>query len=460
MLHPDNPYSLLPAEDPRLLRTRRGQIRLALDSVAPLAGGGSNALVCGPPRSGRTSLLAEVARRASEERDSLVVTIRLFEEDLTHSGLLRTVLGAMIEQLASLYDTEPDWYRAWCNRVLLRDTSPMSINDVFISALAFAAEPLATVDPAVLDRDLRTLARFARDAGRHRVLIVIDDADALLEDSLLVERLLASLVPVAGFALLMGARFSGLGHLADAVSPCLRTCAIVLIPPFWSPGAINACLRGPLEPGEADRLMPRENRVRLLADVLQLSGGSPFEIALIGAEMWEACKAGEQEHYELTPRVFERLLPMLTMHTGAREDLADAVEAVRGLPVDRLECALRLVALSELNVGQIAVARAIGLPHTDGTALADRLSICDLDKERARTLAELEQLENDGVISLSEDGDSFQVRGGRFSSAHAEMSGTYPAWIQDGRPAVWNAIPRDLGRAARARMRCSRARTR
>lgn len=223
MLHPDNPYSLLPAEDPRLLRTRRGQIRLALDSVAPLAGGGSNALVCGPPRSGRTSLLAEVARRASEERDSLVVTIRLFEEDLTHSGLLRTVLGAMIEQLASLYDTEPDWYRAWCNRVLLRDTSPMSINDVFISALAFAAEPLATVDPAVLDRDLRTLARFARDAGRHRVLIVIDDADALLEDSLLVERLLASLVPVAGFALLMGARFSW------GISPtrCHRACAPV-----------------------------------------------------------------------------------------------------------------------------------------------------------------------------------------------------------------------------------------
>jgi hypothetical protein len=103
--------------------------------------------------------------------------------------------------------------------------------------------------------------------------------------------------------------------------------------------------------------------VRLLADVLQLSGGSPFEIALIGAEMWEACKAGEQEHYELTPRVFERLLPMLTMHTGAREDLADAVEAVRGLPVDRLECALRLVALSELRRPDCCSARDWAATH-------------------------------------------------------------------------------------------------
>ncbi len=416
MLHPENPYSLLPAKNPRLLRTRRGQIRLLLDSVAPAVGGASHALVCGPPRSGRSSILEEAARRAREERDCLVVTIRLFEEDLTHSGLTRTVLGAVVEQIASLHDTEPDWYRAWCNRVLLRDTSPMSINDMFVSSLAFAAEPLATIDPAVLDRDLRTLARLARDAGRNRVLVVFDDADALLEDSLLVDRLFASFGTAEGFALIMAARFSGLGHLADAVSPSLRTCTVVGVPPFWSPGAINACLSGPLDSGEEDQLIPRENRMRLLADVLQLSGGSPFDIAVIGAQMWEACRAGEQEHYELTPRIFERVLPMLTMYTGGRDDLAEAVEAVRGLPADRLECALRLVALSELNVGQIAVARAIGLPHTDGTALGQRLGSCDLDKERARTIAELEQLENDGVVSLSEDGESFKVRGGRLAA--------------------------------------------
>ena len=416
MFHPDNPYSLLPTASPHLLGTRRGQIRLALDAVAPAEGDGSQALVCGPRRSGRTTILDEVARRAKAERDSLVVTLRLFEEDLTHSGLIRTVLGAMVEQLACLHDTEPDWYRAWCNRVLLRDTSPMSINDVFISGLAFAAEPLARVDPAVLDRDLRTLARLAREAGRRRILVVLDDADALLEDSLLVERLLAALVSTGGFSLLMGTRFSGLKHLADAVSPYLRTCALVPIPPFWSPAAINTCLTGPLDPSEVERLMPRENRTRLLADVLQLSAGSPFEIALIGAVMWEACRAGEQTEYELTPRVLERFIPMLTMHTGVRDDLSAGVEAVRSLPVDRLECALRLVALSELSLAQISVARAIGLPHTDGSAIAERLRNCDLDKERARALAELEQLEDEGVITLSEDRESFEVRGGRLAA--------------------------------------------
>ncbi len=153
-------------------------------------------------------------------------------------------MGAILEQVAALHETEPDWYRAWCNRVLLRDTSPMGINDVFVSALAFAAEPLATVDPAVLDRDLRTPPRLAADAEQARVLLVLDDADALLEDSVLVERLLA-LLTRAGFGLLMSARFTGLGRLCGcclAVPAHLRDRAD---PSVLGPGdAMNACLVG------------------------------------------------------------------------------------------------------------------------------------------------------------------------------------------------------------------------
>ncbi len=127
MLNPDNPYSLAPVENPRLLRTRRAEIRLALDTVAPTDGSSGHALVCGPRRTGRTSTLKEVSRRAQSERGCLVVNLRLFEEDLTTTGLMRTFLSAAIEQLAALHDTEPDWYWTWCNRVLLRDQSPMGI---------------------------------------------------------------------------------------------------------------------------------------------------------------------------------------------------------------------------------------------------------------------------------------------------------------------------------------------
>jgi hypothetical protein len=416
MLHPDNPYSLAPVENPRLLRTRRAEIRLALDTVAPTDGSSGHALVCGPRRTGRTSTLKEVSRRAQSERGCLVVNLRLFEEDLTTTGLMRTFLSAAIEQLAALHDTEPDWYRTWCNRVLLRDQSPMGIGDLFVSGLAFAADPRATLDPAVFDRDLRTLRRLAREAGRSRTLLVIDNADALLEDPALVERLFDAIDGNAEWSVLAASRFSGVNNLAEAVSPVLRRCRLVPLRPFWSPGMIRACLVGPLEPGEADRLMPSEKELGLLVDLLQLSMGNPFDIALIAGHLWDACEVGEQEFYELTPRVIERVLPSLTMHTGARDGLHDGAEAARRLAPDRLESALQLVALSELTVPQIAVARALKLPWDETGEVGRRLQDCDLAKEHQRVIGELEQLEVEGVIELAEDHESFTVRGGRFAA--------------------------------------------
>jgi hypothetical protein len=329
---------------------------------------------------------------------------------------MRTFLSAAIEQLATLYNTEPDWYRTWCNRVLLRDRSPMGIGDLFVSGLAFAAESCATLDPAVFDRDLRTLCRLAHEAGSRRTLLVIDNADALFEDSALVERLFDAIDGHAEWSVLAASRFSGVNNLAEAVSPALRRCRLVPLKPFWSPGMIRACLVGPLEPSEGDRLMPSEKEIDLLVDLLQLSMGNPFDISLIAGHLWDACEVGEQEFYELTPRIIERVLPSLTMHTGSRDGLHDGAQAVRRLAPDRLESALRLVALSELTVPQIAVARALKLPWDQTGEVGRRLQDCDLAKEHQRVVGELEQLEVEGVIELAEDGDNFTVRGGRFAA--------------------------------------------
>jgi hypothetical protein len=416
MMHPANPYRLTPVDNPKLLRTRRGAIRMALEAVAPADGGCGHAVVCGTPRTGRTSTIKEVARRAEAERDSLIVRLRLFDEDLSSSGLIRALLVAAIEQLAALHDGEPDWYRAWSSRVLLRDQSPMGVNDVFISALAFAADPLTALDPAVLERDLRTLGRLGREIGRTRMLVLIDNADPLLEDAVLVERLFGALEAAGGFSVLIACRYAGLNHLVEAVSPCLRGCKVVPLAPFWAPGVIRVCLTGPLDAGEAERLMPAEDELGLLLDLMQLSNGNPFDVALIAGQLWEACEAGEQEYYELTPRVLERVLPMLTMHTGAREGLHDGAQAARRLQPDRLESAVRFAALSKLTIAQIAVARAVGLPQRVSGAIGNSLDSCDLEKEQQRVRADLDRLASEGVIELADDGEHFQVRGGRYAA--------------------------------------------
>ncbi len=416
MTHPGNPYTLAPVENPRLLRTRRAEITVALDTVSPTGGNPGHAIVCGERRSGRTSILKEVARRAQLERECLVVNLRLFDDNLTTTGLMKTFLTAAIEQLAALHDAKPDWYRTWCDRVLLRDQAATGVSDLFVSGLAFAADPYATLDPAVFDRDLRMLRRLAQESGHSRTLLVIDNADALFEDAALVERLLDAIEGDAGWSVLASSRFSGVANLAEAVSPVLRRCRLVPVAPFWSPGTIRACLTGPLEPGEADRLMSKENEIGLLFDLLQLSMGNPFDISLVAGHLWDACEMGEQEFYELTPRVIERVLPSLTMHTGVREGLHDGAEASRRLAPDRLESALYLVALSELTVRQIAVARALKLPTNEGEMVGRLLQNCDLTKEHERVIDELERLEGEGVIELAEDRERFTVRGGRFAA--------------------------------------------
>ncbi|SRR6266545_1316857 len=82
-----NPYRLDPVANPRLLRTRRVEIELVVDAVAPPEGRGRHALIVGDERTGRTSVLQEVVRRASADHDCLVVWLRLLEPELTTSGL-------------------------------------------------------------------------------------------------------------------------------------------------------------------------------------------------------------------------------------------------------------------------------------------------------------------------------------------------------------------------------------
>lgn len=405
-----NPYSLTPTDAPRLLRNRRREIGSLVNRVAPVEGEAGHALIVGEARTGRTSTLLEVARRVEGDRNALGVPLQLLDDDLTSSGLPRALLGAAIERLASEVDPPPDWYLAWCDRVHLRDQSAASVRDRFITSLSLAADSSAIPSPAVFQRDLRALTRLAAERGYGRIVVYADDAGALLEDISLTERLVADLDAAGNWSLILVTDMTGIGHLVEAVSPCLRRFRTIPLEPFWSPEQIRRCLTAPLDP-DADRgLMPRDD-MPLLFDILRLTSGNPFEIALVARHLWMACALGEQEHYELTPRVLRRVVSELNLYTGVDEDLLDGVRAVRNLAPDEIAPALDLIALSQLTIRQIAIARALGLPNKEDT-ISCRILECDLDQEAARVVEDLEELERKGVVSLTDDG-RFAVQGGR-----------------------------------------------
>ena len=415
-----NPYRLTPVDNPRLLRTRRAEISHAVDALSLESECNDHVLIVGEERTGRTSVLQEVARRVSDEHRGLVVNLRLLHCDLTTSGLQRSLLNATVEALVAGEDPQPDWYRAWCDRVHLRDRSPAQMRDVLVTGLVLAADGAAVVDRAVLARDLRTLFAMAVERGKECIVVCIDDADALLEDVELVEAMVDAATAAGDWSFVMTSTPAGREHLVEAVSPCLRRFVRVPLLPFWTLDRIRACLTAPLDAEDSKRLMP-DRPLPLLADLARLTGGNPFEIALVAKHLWFACRLGEQEHYELTPRVLERALPELALSTGAQGGLVDGARAMRDLDPSRLGAALDLVALSALTVREIAIARLLGVPNRDNN-LNPRLLSADLDEEEQRVADELAELEGRGVVVLDDDG-RFTVRGGH----RAEVALKYQA---------------------------------
>lgn len=405
-----NPYRLEPVDNPRLLRTRRAEISRVVETVAPESGPGGHALVIGGERTGRTSLLQEVGRRASADRNALVVTLRLLDHDLTTSGVQRALLNATVEALVDGEDRLPEWYLAWCDRVHLRDRSTTGIRDLLMSSLVFAADAVAIVDRAVLERDLRTLFRLATENGKSRILVCIDDADELLEDHALIETMLDAVARGGDWSFALTTTTAGCSHLVEAVSPCLRRFVLLWLAPFWTPDKIRTCLTAPLDADDVKRLMPKRP-MPLIIDVLRLTGGNPFEIALVAKHLWVACRVGEQECYELTPRVLERALSELALCTGAEREFVDGARAMQDLEPSQIGPALDLIALAELTTREIAIARMLGVPNTDNN-ISDRLLTASVDEEEARVVEELLELERRGVVTLDDDG-GFTVAGGQ-----------------------------------------------
>ncbi len=304
----------------------------------------------------------------------------------------------------------PEWYSAWCDRVHLHDRSAASLRDRLVSGLVFAGDTAAIVDRAVLERDLRTLSGWAAENGKSRVVVCIDDADALLEDVPLVEQLLDWVALRDDWSFVMTTRRAGSRHLAEAVSPSLRQFQRVWLAPFWTPDKILTCLTAPLDPDDVKPLMP-SSPTPLILDLLRLTGDNPFEIAVIAQQLWLACRVGEQERYELTPRVLERALHDIALFSGAEAELVAGARAVQQLEPDRIGPALDLLALSNLTIREVAIARLLGVPNA-ANAVSERLLAADVDQEEARVVEELEELESLGVVALDDNG-GFTVQGGQ-----------------------------------------------
>lgn len=156
----------------------------------------------------------------------------------------------------------------------------------------------------------------------------------------------------------------------------------------------------------------RADDLTFLRDVLRLTGGNPYELMLVAHHLWLTCQRGEQEHYSLTPRVLDRVIPHLALLASGGDALLDGAQAIDRLPEAHVRHAVELAALSRLSTREIAITRALNAAGRD-TARVDRsILTADLDREIANVVAELEELEAEGIVQLHEDEAHFHVVGG------------------------------------------------
>lgn len=414
----DSPYPIGgPVSDPRLLQSRRTEIATALDAVAPSSHvDNRHAVVLGEQRSGRSSVLREVARRAAAERDRLVVSVRCGNDGgCTWPDITRRLLTGIAEALAGAAGaTREPWYSAWRDRVYLRDLRPSTSQDVLSSALILASDPSGEIDHAILERDLNALLSVVHGAGLRGVVVCIDDASSLTEDVPLVEDLLSVFDNVGGYSLLMAGFPVTAHHFVQAASPCLSRVAPIWLDPFRGPHQIFTSLRAPLS-GDEERWID-VNDAAFLRDVLRLTSGNPYELMLVGHHLWLTCQRGEQDSYALTPRVLDRVIPHLAFLASGGDALRDGAQAIDRLADEHVRQAVELVAMSRLTVRQIAIARILKIESRDANRVDRAILTADIADESERVLVALEELQEAGVVQLHADRERFNVVGGRPAS--------------------------------------------
>jgi hypothetical protein len=411
----DSPYPLGPVvKGQRLLQNRRVEIETVLSAVASEQEVDyPHVVLLGESNSGRTSVLMEVARRAADENGRLIVHLQGGDDvPQGRQAFIRHFLTATVEALAATLGTKSPWYRTWSNRVYLRRTDPPTEDDLLSSALILAGDQDGTIEQTIFERDLAKLVDLARQANFSGIVFCIDDASSLTEDIRLVERLIAALDTVGSCSLLMTGFPVIAAHFDEAASPSLERCVLVLLRPFRGQHQIYTALSAPLV-GAANEYL-RQDNAALLRDILQLTGGNPYEVMVVGYFLWLSCELGEQETYALTPRVLDRVIPALSRSVSEGHALLDGAAAIDQLAEEHVRQAVELVALSRLTVREIVIARLLGVGKSDVRRVnSEGILQADFANEEAKVREELAELEQAGIVQVDPDTGRFRIIGGR-----------------------------------------------
>ncbi|WP_187368821.1 ATP-binding protein [Baekduia soli] len=347
---------------------------------------------------GKSSLLNVVVEMA-RARGLLSVKLAL-SEALVQTGLdfYKAVYDAALQALIDMGHLVADGelMRAWTLQTCLGeppskpDVQPLELG--MLAAAGLHGRMVGEVPTQLIQRDLKRFLSLG-PVPLQGLVLCLDSAHWLGDNRDLAPSLLQLADATPLLTIVTAAEASG-----DLQEAAPRAWAQIEVKPFTQPVQVLDAVAKPLE--SADETLVVEPPTPLTAaDILQLTGGGPYEVNLVCHFIWEAIRHGEQDSFELSPAVIERVAAEL--EEKGRHQASPEIATLSGLPATELRTLVLLAPFEELTTHQIALVRLLLRDFGDS----------DLTDAEDAIGQELSALQERGLVQIEQD--RFKLTGGR-----------------------------------------------
>jgi hypothetical protein len=241
-------------------------------------------------------------------------------------------------------------------------------------------------------RDLERLLGIG-DERMQRFVLCLDSAERVDENNDLAPSL-TQLADSASFLTIVTAAEQA-GSL-QAAAP--RAWAQIEVGPYRELGDVLDAITKPAKDtnGTPDVRPPTPALAR---DIANLTGRVPYEVNLVCHFIWNAIQAGEQEAFDLSPKVIQRVNAEL--EEKGRHQVSPEIATYSMLSPADYAAVVQFAPYEALTIRELALLRLM---------LAD-YDHDDLDQAETQIRLELAQLQQKGVVSL--DDERFEINGSR-----------------------------------------------
>ncbi|SDX64242.1 AAA family ATPase [Halobellus clavatus] len=183
-----------------------------------------------------------------------------------------------------------------------------------------------------------TLQELIREAQESSIAIIVDNAQHLSTNEVVLQRLKNIFGDIEGYNLVLVGTEDTFSNITDAFSPVARMFTKVELEPFESLEETKACLIKPLPPEESDLISDQTVR-----EIHQLTEGRPYEINLIADYMYRRYRSNDYDEIKLTPEVIDTVIEQMdtwrrSVYGGLCDEISSLDDRELKLVISSIEC--------------------------------------------------------------------------------------------------------------------------